>query len=175
MNREDILEPFIGMVMPVAFGFVPEGWALCDGQLLPIADNTTLFSLLGTSFGGDGRVSFALPDLRGRSPRGSTAQYPGAKGGVETVTLNEAQMPMHAHLLNASQQEQATRPGPAADKVFAKATFPPGTLYGEPSAPVALSTQNIPANGGGQAHENMQPYLVVNYIIALQGLYPSRS
>lgn len=170
------MEPFLGMIMPVAFDFAPKGWALCDGQLLPIAQNQALFALLGTYYGGDARVTFALPDLRGRSPRGTAASQPGAVSGVETVSLTKAQMPSHSHVFNAAQDAIASRvPTPPDNQLVASGNIPSGTLYGAPNAVVALSEANIQNVGGSVPHNNMQPYLTVNYIIALQGIFPSRS
>ncbi|MDE3240579.1 MAG: phage tail protein [Paracoccaceae bacterium] len=169
------MDPFIGTIMPVAFGFAPRGWALCDGQLMSISQNQALFSLLGTRFGGNGIQTFALPDLRGRTPRGFSQGSLGVMNGQEAVTLTTAQLPGHSHLINATQSPGGGR-GPAdpAGKLLATATQPGGlTLYGQPVAPVALSADNLTPAGGGQAHANMQPSTVVNFIIALVGIYPS--
>ncbi|MCC6536129.1 MAG: phage tail protein [Bryobacterales bacterium] len=167
------MEPFIGQLMCVGFNFAPKNWALCAGQLLPIAQNTALFSLLGTQYGGDGRVTFALPDLRGRVPVGQ-GQGPGLSNytigemaGTENVTLITSQMPQHTHAVNAN----------AGDAVEAS----PVNAF--PSAGGAYNTQaNTTMNpgmagiaGGNQPHPNQQPYLVLNWIIALSGIFPPRS
>jgi microcystin-dependent protein len=167
-------EPFIGQIIMVGFTFAPRGWALCDGQILSIAQNTALFSLLGTTYGGDGRVTFALPDLRGRVPihpgqgAGLSPYGLGESGGLEQVTLLATQMPAHNHPLIATNTE-------------AGLTVPEGQLlaqsrevtYGA-GAGVAMSPQAIGQAGGNQPHENRQPYLAVNFVIALQGIFPSR-
>lgn len=170
------MDPFIGTIMPVAFDFAPKGWALCDGQLLSISQNQALFSLLGTRFGGNGIQTFALPDLRGRTPRGASGGNPGAMRGQETVTLTTAQLPAHSHAINATQSPGAGRGATdPAGKLLATPTVPGGmTIYGQPVAPVALSTDNLTPAGGGQAHGNMQPSLAVNFIIALVGIFPTQ-
>lgn len=171
-------EPFLAEVRIVGFNFAPRGWAFCDGQILPINQNQSLYSLLGTTYGGDGRTSFALPDLRGRTPihvgnndAGGSHSY-GQKGGVETITLSAAEMPQHNHGQKATSEDAsiATPTGnqlaKTADNVYgAKSTDPNDQLN-------AGSIANV---GGGQAHDNMQPYLAVNFCIALRGLFPSRN
>lgn len=172
-------EPFIAEIRIFAGNFAPRGWAFCDGQLLPISQNTALFSLIGTTYGGDGRTTTALPNLKGRAPMhpgrgpGLTARRLGEKGGVENVTLTEAQMPNHTHTLQGVQRP-ATQDDPAAQ-------FYPGVTVG--ATPYRDSTGNLVDmadqalvnTGGSQDHNNMQPFLAINYIIALVGLYPSRS
>lgn len=170
------MEPFLGMIMPVAFDFAPKNWAFCNGQLMSVAQFPALFSLLGAEFGGDGRTTFALPDLLGRSPRGGTIQTRAQQAGHETVTLTEATMPSHSHPFVASQLAIAGRAPIAPDnKVIASGNIPAGNLYGSAGAPVALAQTNIGHTGGGIAHPNMQPSLCVNFIIALQGIFPQRS
>lgn len=170
-------EPFIAEIRIFAGNFAPRGWAFCNGQLLPIAQNTALFSLIGTTYGGDGRSTTALPNLQGRAPMhpgrgpGLTARRLGERGGVETVTLSEAQMPNHTHTLEAS-------PAPA-DQDDAGSTTVLGTsaganIYGPPNNLQELDNQTLQPTGGSQAHNNMQPFLAINFIIALVGLYPSR-
>jgi microcystin-dependent protein len=160
--------------MPVGFGFAPKGWALCDGQLLSIAQNQALFSLLGTWFGGDGIRTFGLPDLRGRTPVGLSGD-PGEMRGSETVTLTAEQLAAHSHAFEATTAAgPGGRPGPATGKLFG-ASASTQTIYAQASNPVALAPVNISPAGGGQPHANMQPYLTVNFIIALVGIYPSRS
>ena len=174
-------EVFLGQIMTTAFDFAPRGFALCNGQAMPINQNQALFSLLGTMYGGDGRTTFCLPDMRGRTPVGAGGsvdpawQPPqhqvGVRGGEESVTLSAAELPPHNHQFNA-----ATAP----DTTF----NPAGKLYGTTSsaiyAPaagpqVALDATTIAPAGGGNAHANMQPYLTVNYCIALSGIFPSRN
>lgn len=164
-------EPFLGEIMIVGFNFAPRGWALCNGQLLPIAQNQSLYSLLGTTYGGDGRTSFALPDLRGRTPihfgNGHTL---GQKSGEETHTLAATEMPAHTHAVQAS-PTAADTPLPGGNL--------PGTTAAADVYNAANNVENMSAaavanNGSGQAHANMQPYLTLNFCIALRGLFPSR-
>jgi microcystin-dependent protein len=169
-------EPFLGMIMLVPYNFAPRGWAFCQGQLMSISQNTALFSLLGTTYGGNGQTTFGLPDLRGRVPL-SQGQGPGLSNyslgelaGVENVTLIVTQMPQHNHLMSVNNQGAATGrpstqfPGVAAANAYAPATD--GTTF----APQAISL-----TGNSQPHENRQPYLALNYCIALQGIFPSRN
>lgn len=170
------MEPYIGMIVPAAFNFEPRGWAFCDGRLLAIQENTALFALLGTRFGGDGRVTFGLPDLRGRSPRGAAGLAPGRATGSASVTLTPAQMPAHRHALNASQAAVGRSGGTPADRLIAVSETPQdGIRYSPPATTVTLSDANIGTAGESQPHDNMQPYIAVNYLIALTGLFPSRS
>lgn len=169
-------EPFLAEVRMVGFNFAPRGWAFCDGQILPINQNQSLYSLLGTTYGGDGRTSFALPDLRGRVPihkgrsNGGEFHTLGQKSGEETHTLRVAEMPNHDHVLEATNDDGTTdQPG---EKLIAKAVG--ASLFGDFGAPVAMAP-SVANTGGGQAHDNMQPYLAVNFCIALQGLFPSRN
>jgi len=165
-------EPFLAEIRVFGFNFPPRRFAQCDGQILPISQNQSLYSLLGTTYGGDGRTSFGLPDLRGRTPvhegYGITL---GERGGEENHTLTEAEMPEHNHQLSVS-TDQATSGTPGGDVLFAKATQP---TYHAPGSDVAGHVSNIASVGASQAHENMQPYLTVNFCIAIQGLFPSRS
>ena len=172
-------EPFIAEIRIFAGNFAPRGWAFCDGQLLPVSQNTALFSLIGTTYGGDGRSTTALPDLQGRAPMhpgrgpGLTDRRLGQRGGVETVTLTEAQMPQHQHTLRATDQRAGS--GIAIGNHLAEPRD--GLLYqtNASASLVPMAEQALPDAGGSQAHNNMQPYLTMNFIIALQGLYPSRS
>jgi microcystin-dependent protein len=178
------VEPILGQIMPFAGSFAPRGWALCNGALLAIAPNQALFSLLGTSYGGNGVNNFALPDLRGRAILGSTGgggNYPaGMVSGVTTVTLTAAQIPAHSHFVQASTANGAGRGASPTNNLFATNTIPadkPKMIFanaGQGEVPLALST-NLTDTGGGLEHNNMQPYLVINYVIATQGIYPSRN
>lgn len=171
-------EPFIAEIRIFAGNFAPRGWAFCNGQLLPVSQNTALFSLIGTTYGGDGRSTTALPNLQGRAPMhpgrgpGLTARRLGERGGVESVTLTEAQMPNHNHTMMASPSPGET-PQPATNTALARSVN--GSLYHAAGSPVTLADQAAPPAGGSQAHNNMQPFLAINFIIALVGLYPSRS
>ncbi|MEO6732653.1 MAG: tail fiber protein [Ferruginibacter sp.] len=171
-------EPFIGEISMSGFNFAPRGYATCDGQLLPIAQNTALFSLLGTQYGGNGQTTFALPDLRGRVPMhqgqgpGLSVRTIGEVAGQENHTLISTQIPAHTHTLNAVSNagDIATPAGAylantgALDKEY-KAT---GTV-------VAMNTNAVGITGGGQPHNNLPPYLVINFYIAMEGIFPSRN
>ena len=169
-------EPFLGEVKLMGFDFPPRGWSLCGGQLLPINQNQSLYSLLGTTFGGDGRTTFALPDLRDRTPihvgNGHTL---GQRGGEQTHILSVAEIPSHTHQLNAT-NDSSDQAAPT-DALLATTGASVGTIYsGNPlSLNTSLNAAAIANAGGGQAHQNMQPYLVISFCIALQGLYPSRN
>ena len=170
-------EPFIAEIRIFAGNFAPRGWAFCDGQLLPISQNTALFSLIGTTYGGDGRSTTALPDLQGRLPMhpgrgpGLTSRRLGERGGVDTVTLSEAQMPQHHHTLMGVQRPADEND--ADDRYYG--LTPGNNLYGSATNLIPLADQALPSTGGSQAHNNMQPFLAMYFIIALVGLYPSRS
>ncbi len=176
------MEPFIGQVMLFAGNFAPRGWAFCDGKLLTIAQNTALFSILGTIYGGDGRTTFALPDLRGRvaiSPgngAGLDNYSVGQKGGVERVTLSIEEIPSHSH--TGSAQLAGADPITRGTGTDAPKDAVPGVggVYGT-AANTTMKPADVETNntGGDQAHENRQPFLAINYIIALQGVYPSRN
>jgi len=169
-------EPFVAEIRIFAGNFAPRGWAFCNGQLLPISQNTALFSLIGTTYGGDGRSTTALPDLQGRIPMhpgqgpGLTSRRLGERGGVELVTLSEAQMPNHNHPMMGT-EEEADRPAPASDRMLAEGE----SVYGGASNLVPMASGALPNTGGSQPHNNLQPFLTINFIIALVGLYPSRS
>ncbi len=164
-------EPFLSEIRIMSFGFPPRGWALCDGQLLPINQNQALFSLLGTTFGGDGRVNFGLPDLRGRTPiHVGSGHTLGERGGEQAHTLSIAELPTHTHVARAT-SVQATASTPTTSLVLAQST--PQNLYGAPSNLQAMSPSTIANVGGSQAHLNMQPFLTLNFSIALQGIFPS--
>ncbi|WP_428699395.1 phage tail protein [Stappia sp.] len=169
-------EPFLAEVRMVGFNFAPRGWGFCDGQILPINQNQSLYSLLGTTYGGDGRTTFALPDLRGRTPihvgtsNGGAHHGEGQKSGEETHTLAVNEMPQHRHLVEADSASGTTR-SPAGHVLGG---FPAG-FADFSSTSVTLRAGTLTNVGGSQAHDNMQPYLAVNFCIALQGLFPSRN
>jgi len=171
-------EPFIGEVKIFGGNFAPRGWAFCNGQLLPISQNTALFSILGTTYGGDGRVTFALPNLQARFPLhqgagpGLTPRTIGEVGGAASHTLSMAEMPQHTHQLFAS-NSAATVLAPTLG-VMAKVTAPSPPYHDAVSlAPMPPGSLSIA--GGSQPHNNLQPFLVVNFIIAVQGIFPSRN
>lgn len=165
-------EPFLGEIRICSFNFPPKGWALCNGQLLPINQNQALFALLGTTYGGNGQTTFALPDLRARTPVhfGNGVQL-GEKAGVDAVTLTVAQLPAHSHLRATSNQATSTTP---VGNVLANAPRRGVAVFAEPGGATAvmIGAQTV---GGGQAHDNHQPSLVLNFVIALQGIFPSHS
>jgi microcystin-dependent protein len=171
-------EPFVAEIRIFAGNFAPRGWAFCDGQLLPISNNTALFSLIGTTYGGDGRTTTALPNLQGRAPMhpgrgpGLTSRRLGEKVGVETVTLSEAQMPSHNHTARAT-DARGTSAEPSNTQALAQ-SFPTPLYSDNNTSLVDLASETLSDTGGGQAHDNVQPYLTLNFIIALVGLYPSR-
>lgn len=198
------MDPFIGQIVLFGGNFAPRGWALCEGQLLAISQNSALFSIIGTIYGGDGRTTFALPDLRGRVPissgrgPGLTDRRIGSRSGQEIHTLTTLEMPSHNHLTsnnNATDQhvilstETAVNEIPQTGDVPAVSNYPDGLAtqkvksFGPPTSGNFVNGQtlsgnaglNVLNNGGNQAHNNMQPYLTTNYIIALVGLFPSRS
>jgi len=163
-------EPFLSEIRLFTFVFAPKGWALCNGQLLPINQNQALFSLLGTTFGGDGRVNFALPDLRGRVPMHEGSGHTlGERGGEQAHTLSSAELPAHTHAPGASAADGAT-PVPAGGVLAAA-----NNLYGPTGAIAPLNAGTVTSVGGSQAHLNMQPFLTINFCIALQGIFPSQS
>lgn len=168
------MEPFLGQIQAFGFNFAPRGWAKCDGQLLPIAQNSALFSLLGTIYGGDGRTTFGLPDLRGRvslhmgQGPGLSSRQIGEKGGSESNTLNVSQMPSHNHSANAV-AEAADNSKPEGNSLASSPS------YKDQAPDAVLRSTTVGNTGGGQAVNNMEPFLVINWCIALQGIYPSRS
>jgi microcystin-dependent protein len=169
-----VVEPFLGEIRIFGFGDAPQGWALCNGQLLPIDENQALFSLLGATYGGDGETTFALPDLQGSLPMqsgqglGLSLRALGETGGSETVTLSASGMPAHAHVLQASVGLAAGHD--PTDAALARSRF--GGAYGTASSLVNMSTAALSSEGGGLAHNNLQPYLTLNFCIALQGVFP---
>jgi len=172
-------QPYVGEIRMFGGNFAPVGWMFCEGQLLPISEQETLFNLIGTTYGGDGQSTFALPDLRGRVPvhMGTAPAFGtftvGQNGGVETVTVTQAQIPQHTHALQAS-------------SAVANAATPQSNLTGQAAAklyhplpanigPVPLNGQSVTSTGGTQPHQNMQPYLCVSFIISLFGIFPSQT
>lgn len=163
-------EPFLAEIRLMSFGFPPKSWAQCNGQLLPINANQALFSLLGTTFGGDGRVNFALPDLQGRTAlHQGNNHVMGERGGEQAHTLNISEIPAHNHLANAGLTVATNSPANNYPAGGGPAIFAPF------ANPVAMSPQMIGPTGGSQAHPNMQPFLVMNWCIALDGIFPSRN
>ncbi|HZR02428.1 MAG TPA: tail fiber protein [Burkholderiales bacterium] len=171
--------PFLGEIRMVGFNFAPRGWAMCNGQILPISQNTALFALLGTNYGGNGQTTFALPDLRSRKPLhfgqgpGLSTVSLGEEGGVESVTLSSGQMPQHSHTLTAA-ANVATTSDPTNTLLAGKPRFGKD-VYTPPANLVAMNAADVGSSGGSNPHDNMQPYLVVNFVIALQGIFPSRN
>jgi microcystin-dependent protein len=173
------MSPFLAEIRIFPFNFPPKGWAFCHGQLMPISQNTALFALLGTTYGGDGKSTFALPDLQGSAPlqpgqgQGLSLYDLGEMGGTDYVTLLQSELPVHTHSLNPDAPVSADTATPSPAASFAQSTG--GTLYqqtatnGEYLAPTALGT-----SGGSLPHNNMQPYLTLNFCIALQGVFPQR-
>jgi microcystin-dependent protein len=168
-----VAEPFLSEIRIMSFVFAPRGWALCNGQLLPINQNQALFSLLGTTFGGDGRTNFALPDLRARTPiHVGSGHTLGERGGEQAHTLSIAELPEHAHTANATTaQADQNSSGAAPTRLPAQSNFSP--LYGPAGNPAAMAPNALGNIGGSQAHLNMQPFLTLSFCIALQGIFPS--
>jgi len=189
--------PFISQIALFSFNFAPKNWAICAGQIMSISQNTALFSLLGTTYGGNGQTTFALPDLRGRAPvhsgqgPGLSDYTQGETGGIESVTLNLSHMPQHTHTINTSglavTAQQATNAAgnkrtpvgnlPAKESAAVTATYSSAAPNADMSNAAATMTGSITAGlaGGSQAHENRQPYLAMNYCICLAGIFPSRN
>jgi len=171
--------PFVAEIRIFTGNFAPFGWAMCNGQLLPISQNTALFSLLGTTFGGDGKSNFALPNLQGASPlgwgqgAGLSDRTLGESGGEPTVTLTQSQIPSHSHTVEGAAGADTASPSGAT---FGSAPRGRASAYGAASGTLVQMNANAVATaGGGQPHDNMPPYLALNFIIALQGVYPARS
>lgn len=174
------MDPFLAEIRVFPFNFPPKGWAWCDGQLLPLSQNTALFSLLGTTYGGNGKSNFALPDLMGRVPMhpgqgpGLSLHDQGEQGGSDTVTLLPSEMPSHSHALRASTETGTLRSPGAGDRALAAPGN--GLLYAPATGTrVAMHPSELAPAGGGLPHNNMQPYLTFHYCIALQGVFPQRS
>lgn len=171
------MDPFVAEIRIFPFNFAPKGWAFCDGQILPLSQNTALFSLLGTTYGGDGKSNFALPNMQGNAPMhpgqgpGLSLHDLGETGGSDTVSLLESEIPSHSHALVASQGDGLERT-PAGQLL---ATGVGISLYQTPGPLVNVSDNALAPAGGDQPHNNMQPYLTLNFCIALQGVYPPRT
>jgi microcystin-dependent protein len=164
-------DPFLGEIKMMGFNFPPRGWALCNGQLLPINQNQALFSLLGTTFGGNGQTTFALPNLQGRVPiHTASSHLLGEAGGATTHALTQAELPQHTHSIVADTAEGGATPG-ATSRLAASSG---GNLYGPPNNTQPMEASSITATGGNP-HENVQPYLAISLCIALQGVFPSRN
>lgn len=172
-------DPFVAEIRIFPFNFTPRGWAVCDGQLLPISQNTALFSLLGTTYGGDGKVNFALPDLRGRIPMhpdlgpGLSLHDLGETGGTERVTLLASEIPFHNHILRA-QSDPAEVQSPAPDRTLARSSNAAAYQSNNSQNLVPLAGQAAGITGGGLPHNNLQPSLVLRFCIAMQGVFPPR-
>ena len=163
-------EPFLSEIKIVSFNFPPKGWALCNGQLLPINQNQALFSLLGTTYGGNGQTTFALPNLRGRVPiHMSQGHSLGEAAGSTSVTVNIQQLPTHTHLLQATDQNGAIA---NPTNAFLGAV---NSMYGSATSLTTMNAGSVTNIGGSQPHNNMMPYLTLNFVIALQGIFPSRN
>jgi len=172
------MDPFVAEIRIFPFNFAPKGWAFCDGQLLPLSQNTALFSLLGTTYGGDGKSNFALPNMQGNAPMhpgqgpGLSLHDLGETGGSETVSLLESEIPSHSHSMGAQNVPLGTVQTPTGN-VFSHPAS--GNLFNKANPVVVnMADQTLAPAGGDQPHNNMQPYLTLNFCIALQGVYPAR-
>ncbi len=172
-------DPFVAEIRIFPFNFAPKGWAFCDGQLLPLSQNTALFSLLGTTYGGNGKSNFALPDMQGNAPMhpgqgpGLSLHDLGEVGGSETVSLLESEIPAHSHLWNASTDDGDLK-APSSLRSLARSIG--GSAWAPGNSPlVMMAPEALPPAGGDQPHNNMQPYLTLSFCIALQGVFPPRS
>lgn len=167
-------DPFLGEIRICSFDFAPRGWAMCNGQFLPINQNQGLFSLMGTSYGGNGQTTFALPDLRGRTPLHMGAGYTqGQRGGEEFHTLNINELPAHTHQVQGRNALATT--GVAAGNAIGNKGRLGRDILGEPASLVSMHSSSVTSTGGSQAHNNLQPYLVLNFVVALQGIFPSQT
>ena len=172
-------DPFVAEIRIFPFNFAPKGWAFCNGQLLPISQNTALFSLLGTTYGGDGKSTFALPDMQGNAPMhpgqgpGLSLHDLGETGGSETVTLLESEIPLHTHSLRYHGVDLAELNAPAANRALASSTN--ATAFVAPANFTVMAFQALPPAGGSLPHNNMMPYLTLNFCIAMQGVFPPRT
>ena len=173
-------DPFVAEIRIFPFNFPPKGWAFCDGQLLPISQNTALFSLLGTTYGGDGKSTFALPDLQGSAPmqpgqgQGLSLRDLGEMSGVESITLLVSEIPVHTHAMRFHEVDLAEVAAPANNRVLANSANTNAYQSVTNANLVTMAPQALPPAGGGLPHNNMQPYLTLNFCIALQGVFPQR-
>ena len=169
-------DPFVAEIRPFSFSFAPRGWAQCNGQLLPISQNTALFSLLGTFYGGDGKSTFALPNLQGNAPMnqgqsgGTSERFIGERSGSQTVTLLQSEMPTHSHALNAVESAGSARQPPGQTFAVGEAI----SFYKTAQPNTTMNPRMIGLTGGGDPHINMQPFLALNFCIAMQGIFPPR-
>ncbi len=169
-------DPFIGAIHMFGFNFPPRNWALCNGQIIPINQNQTLYSLLGTTFGGNGRTNFALPDMRGRTPVHQGDGYmSGERMGEENVTLSPGEMAAHTHIFNATSELGSRRIPPPDDNTMILSKGDNEQNYSDATNLVGMNTNSCSTVGGGQAHHNIQPLQVINFCIALEGTYPPRN
>jgi microcystin-dependent protein len=178
-------DPFVAEIRIFPFNFAPKGWAFCNGQILPLSQNTALFSLLGTTYGGDGKSNFALPNMQGNVPihTGSNQPGPGLSvyalgetGGSETVTLLQSEIPAHSHSFNVGTQDNADVQVPSPSRILGKSAGAFAYVPGSPAPPLTqMNPQMLSPSGGDQPHNNMQPYLTLNFCIALQGVFPPRN
>ena len=172
-------DPFVAEIRIFGFNFAPKGWAMCNGQILPISQNTALFSLLGTFYGGDGKSTFALPNLQGSAPihqgqgQGLSDYVIGQLGGAQFITLLQSEMPFHNHSLMAAGQDPADLGAPDPTRSIARSS---PNIYKTPqnANPQPMAFQAVSVNGGGSPHNNMMPYLTLNFCIAMQGIFPPR-
>lgn len=172
-------DPFVAEIRIFPFNFPPKGWAFCDGQLLPISQNTALFSLVGTFYGGDGKSTFALPDMQGNVPlgqgqgQGLSQRFLGEMSGSESVTLLVSEIPLHTHTLMSDNEDEADLDQPDSDRTLARSKG--GFAYNPATTPLGqLAFQALPPAGGSLPHNNMMSYLTLNFCIALQGVFPPR-
>lgn len=173
-------DPFVAEIRIFSFNFAPKGWAFCNGQLLPISQNTALFSLLGTTYGGDGKSTFALPNLQGSTPMSSgqgpglSERFLGEQSGTQSVTLLQSEIPSHSHVMQAYTGDAADSRTPGTAAVLGIPS--PGNAYNSTATGLqAMNPQAVGIAGGSLPHNNMQPYLTVNFCIAMQGIFPPRS
>jgi len=165
-------EPFLGEIKIISWNYPPKGWAFCSGQFLPINQNQALFSLLGTMYGGNGQTTFALPDFRGRVPMHIGSGFTqGERAGEYAHTVTQSEMPQHIHFLQCT-NNVGTDPNPGSGVILSKSV---ANSYGPATGLVAMNANSVGPVGGSQAHNNTQPYLVLNFIIALQGIFPSQN
>jgi len=170
------MDPFVAEIRIFAFTYPPKGWAFCEGQLMPISQNTALFSLLGTTYGGDGKSTFALPNFLGSAPmhpgsNGGPEHFLGEQGGTPSVTLQTDELPFHTHVINGS-NGPANLQAPGPDRVLGRANN--NVYLDAPASLVAMAPEALSPAGGNLPHNNMQPYLTLNFCIALQGVFPQR-